>query len=114
MEGPTAAYQYGVDDTNGREMFAYHWHPHVEGVAYPHLHISRGAVMQAFDAVRLSPSRNALQPQLADAHLPTRRIALEDVLRLLIEQFAVVPRRGDWDAALRLARRTFVRDRTWL
>jgi hypothetical protein len=110
----TAAYQYGVDDADGREMFAYHWHPHIEGVAYPHLHIGRGAVMPAFDGVRLSPGRNALQPQLAAAHFPTRRVALEDVLRLLIEQFGVLPRRREWDTALRAARRSFVEDRTWL
>lgn len=111
----TAAYQYALDDADEREIFAYHWHPHIEDVPYPHLHISRGAVPRAIaTGVELSLTQNPLLPQLADAHFPTRRIALEDMLRLLIEQFGVVPAREDWDEALRRARGSFASDRTWL
>ncbi len=111
----TAAYQYALDDADGREVFAYHWHPHVANVLYPHLHVGHGAVKRELMAgVRLAVEQNVLQPQLAAAHLPTRRIALEDVLRLLIEQFGVLPARADWDRALRRSRESFTADRTWL
>ena len=111
----TAAYYYALRDADGREVFAYHWHPHVENVLYPHLHVSHGAVRRDIGVgVRLPASQNALQPQLASAHLPTRRIALEDMLRLLIEQFGVQPARPDWDRALRRSRQSFTADRTWL
>jgi hypothetical protein len=111
----TAAYHYALRDADGREIFAYHWHPHVENVAYPHLHVSHGAVgRDVAPGLQLSTSQNVLQPQLAAAHLPTRRIALEDVLRLLIEQFGVQPARLDWDRALREARESFRADRIWL
>jgi hypothetical protein len=55
-----------------------------------------------------------LQPHLTAAHLPTRRIAPEDLLRLLIEQFGVRPARADWDQTLREACASFTADRTWL
>lgn len=111
----TAAHQYALDDVDGREIFAYDWHPHIEDVPYPHLHVSHGAVRRDITAgVRLPVSQNVLQAKLGRAHLPTRRIALEDVLRLLIEQFGVQPARADWDDALREARESFKADRTWL
>jgi hypothetical protein len=121
----TAAYYYAFDDVAdpnavAREILAYHWHPDVrlaDGtlIAYPHLHINRGAVrIDIADGVRIAPNRNLLRPDLALAHLPTRRIALEDVIRLAIEQFGVAPLRSDWDATLRAGRESFRRERTWV
>lgn len=43
-EARQVGYYYYFDDLQGREIIAYHWHPHVEGMTYPHLHISSGAV----------------------------------------------------------------------
>jgi hypothetical protein len=36
------------------------------------------------------------RPELINAHFPTGRIALEDVLRLAITEFGVRPPRSDW------------------
>ncbi len=111
----TAAYQYALDDPDGREILAYHWHPHIEDIPYPHLHVGHGAVRRDIGAgIQLPVSQNALHRKLAGAHLPTRRIALEDVLRLLIEQFDVWPARTDWNLTLRRARKSFTSERTWL
>jgi hypothetical protein len=120
----TAAYFYSLDDvadpgTAVREILAYHWHPDVRladgtQIAYPHLHINRGALrLDISDGVRIAPASNLLRADLAAAHLPTRRSALEDVIRLAIEQYGVEPLRGDWDAALRASRESFHRERTW-
>jgi len=120
----TAAYFYALDDVAdpgavAREILAYHWHPDVRladgtRIAYPHLHINRGAIrLDIADGVRIAPASNLLRADLAKAHLPTRRIALEDVVRLAIEQFGVEHLRGDWDAALRASRESFRRERTW-
>ena len=96
-----AAYYYALDDADGREILAYHWHPRVQKVPFPHLHISHGAVSrELLDRAQLSLSHNSLRPDLAGAHLPTRQITLDEVLRLAIEQFGVEPRRDDWDAVL--------------
>ena len=121
----TAAYYYALRDVAdpgavAREILAYHWHPDVrleDGtlITYPHLHVNRGAVrLDIADGVRIDPNRNLLRPDLALAHLPTRRIALEDMIRLAIEQFGVTPLRADWDTTLRASREAFRRERTWL
>jgi hypothetical protein len=96
-EARQVAYYYYFDDLQGREIFAYHWHPHVEGMTYPHLHISPGAVRSAvIERAGLSEQANALRADLAAAHLPTGPIALERVLWLAIAQFGATPLRRDW------------------
>src|SRR5215470_12670467 len=85
----TVAYYYHVETiaSPAQEVFAYHWHPHGRNtVTYPHLHLSSGA--------------GALQHNLIKAHLPTGRIAIEDVVRCVITQLDVVPLRQDWEAIL--------------
>lgn len=54
-----------------QEVLGYHWHPQSRSdVTYPHLHLYQGT--------------GALQHNLSKAHLPTARIAVEDILRLAI------------------------------
>ena len=84
----TVAYEYRLSDRDDREIVAYHWHP--EGMSHvttPHLH--------------LGPAAEVGWRPLARAHLPTGRIALEEVLRLAIEAFGARALRPDWDAVLR-------------
>ena len=77
---------YTVEDAaTGREWFSYHWHPAARSrVVEPHLHIS----------ARTDP------PDVAAAHYPTGVVTLADVARLLIEEFAVLPTRTDWQRVL--------------
>ena len=114
----TAAYLYSFYDANAREILAYHWHPQIASTGFPHLHLSYGLVSAAtLERSGLSASHNALRPDFASAHLPTRRIALEDVLRTAIEQLGVEPRREhrrDWDTMLQSTRAVFKEDRTWV
>jgi hypothetical protein len=66
-------------------LFAYHWHP--VGRSHetrPHLHISG----------RTDPA------ELGDAHFPTGPITIADVVRFLIADFQVRPRRADWSRIL--------------
>jgi hypothetical protein len=110
----TAAYYYAFDDADGHEILAYHWHPSEGGVRFAHLHIGSGAVDAAvLLAAQRSPQHNALRPDVAAAHLPTGRVALEDIVRLAIEQFHVPPRRKAWDETLRTSRSAFEAARTW-
>lgn len=57
---------------------------------FPHLHISSSVLSER---------------ALATMHLPTKHLAAEDVLRLLIEEFGVRARRGDWQSVLAETRR---------
>ena len=85
-EVSTAGYLYSLKDSStDREILAYHWHPAV-GVTFPHLHLEAAALVGRED--------------VAEAHLPTNRVALEDVLRLAISSFGVRPLRDDWSEIL--------------
>lgn len=89
------SYEYQVLDREEREILAFHWHPvGLSNVTDPHLHLSS----------RLNPldmGRNQDPLDLAGMHMPTGFVALEDVVRLLITEFGIIPRRTDWDNVLR-------------
>ena len=95
----TAGYMYSLEDLEGHELLAHHWHPaDPNPIKTPHLHL--GAASGA----------NALS---AAAHFPTGRIAVEDVIRVLIRDFGVAPRRDDWPEVLNEAQEAFNTWRTW-
>jgi hypothetical protein len=78
-------WMFQVDGAIGRELFAYHWHPTGHShVTVPHLHISG----------RTEPA------EIGAAHYPTGPVTLADVVRLLIQDFDVRPRRADWSRVL--------------
>jgi hypothetical protein len=89
------SYEYRLLDLDQREIIAFHWHPTgLSNVTDPHLHLSS----------RLNPiemGRNQEPLDLADMHIPTGFVTLEDVVRLLISEFGIAPRRDDWGDLLR-------------
>jgi hypothetical protein len=88
----TTRYLYQVQ-ADGSEYLSYHWHP--EGLSdrvRPHVHL-------ALDERR--------------RHFPTGRVAAEDVIRLLIEDLDVEPRRSDWREILDETQAAFETWRTW-
>lgn len=71
-------------------VVAFHHHPSQpetetpEGwVTYPHIHVETG-----------------LTPVTRQSHIPSGQVSLPSVVRFLITQLEVVPRRADWDAVL--------------
>lgn len=114
----TAAYYYAIDDHAGREIVAYHWHPDVRqatGVraGFPHLHVNRGIVrLETRLGLTLTTSENPLRLDAAQAHFPTARIALEDVIELAIRDFGV-SHRANALLVLSETRAAFERNRTW-
>jgi hypothetical protein len=77
----TVAYYYVLEDAEGRELFAYHWHPAGPStVRFPHLHLGIGVAREQFTTI----------------HAPTGRIGLEEVLRFAITELRVRPLRRDW------------------
>jgi hypothetical protein len=72
------AYRYAVHDADGRELLAWRWLP-VDPAEPPHLYV-RGP--------------------LAEVALPTGAVQVHSVLRLLLAEFGVPPRRTDWKIVL--------------
>lgn len=98
----TVAYYYALEEAAApyRELIAYHWHPQGHSpITYPHLHLYAGT--------------GITHHRIPEAHFPTGRIALEQVLRLAIEHFQVQPLRSDWATVLDQAQQAFEQWRTW-
>jgi hypothetical protein len=68
-----------------QEVLAFHWHPHVTDKAFPHVYLEAGL---------------GLPRDLIGIHVPTGEIALEDVIRLAIEELGVRPRLSRWRSIL--------------
>jgi hypothetical protein len=98
----TRMYQYRLLDHNERELLVYHWQPGADflGPDHPHLHVSAS----------LSAQTSSIDLQTIDLdklHLPTGRVSLASVVRMLITEFRVAPLRPDWAERLDSAERVF-------
>ncbi len=94
----TRAYRYRIDAAVRDELVLWHWHPtDREGRLHreprPHLHAQVG--------------------ELRGLHLLTGRVGLESVIRVLLTEFGVRPRRDDWQDVLDATEALFERWRTW-
>ncbi|HZV49263.1 MAG TPA: hypothetical protein VFD49_05800 [Candidatus Dormibacteraeota bacterium] len=95
---PTLAYIYSVflDRELSREWLAWHWHPRVR--PGPHLHVH---------------ARNDTPLEMHKLHLPTGRIAFEEVVRFLIQDVGVEPQAADWEERLKTSEYYFRAFRHW-
>jgi hypothetical protein len=95
----TVAYRYHLLDGNDHELAAWHWHPDTSPTPEdrPHLHV-RGAAIER------------------RVHLPTGRISLEAIIRLLLTDLGVSPTRDhetDFLEVLRASEEPFIKHRRW-
>lgn len=94
------SYAYSLEDDAGAGLH-YNWHPvGTSEIKSPHLHL------------RNSGCRIA-STDLGNAHLPTGRIALEEVLRISINDFGVRPLKDDWQEIIGNTQARFEGWRTW-
>lgn len=90
-------YAYQIVDAERQELLALHWHPEgISPVTDPHLHLT-GRVGRV-----VAPGSGA-PIAFGGMHIPTGVIPFVRVVRLLIEEFAVEPRRPDWRDVLAAA-----------
>ncbi len=94
----TTLYAYTVIDSDGRPILAYHWHT-LYKPKYPHVHVY--------------VANHPAVPRLPGAHLPTARIALEDVLYLALDDLRAHAIRPNWRGTLKDTKTRFLRYRTW-
>jgi hypothetical protein len=97
----TTEYIYEVSAESDGLIAAWHWHPGSgrpgDEAHWPHLH--------AYG------DRETLT--LHKLHLPTGRVSLEALVRFLIEDLSVVPRRDDWRTVLSRHEEAFRQVRSW-
>jgi hypothetical protein len=96
----TAAYAYEITMADESRYLAHHWHPAARSpITTPHLHLGGAGATD--------------DPALHSAHIPTGRVALEEVIRMLIAELGVEPLRDDWHEVLYRNTVAFERWRTW-
>jgi hypothetical protein len=84
-EATTVGWIYDILDRNNRLILAFHWHPHESGrVTWPHLH-----AYGANESV-----------ELHKLHPPTGTVTAGSVVRFLVDDLDVLPRRPNWQAVL--------------
>jgi len=91
----TTWYRYHLTDGHGRELLAWHWHPATS--PYPHLHAPAGLI----------------EPRV---HIPTGRVSVESVIRLLLSDLRVPPTRAhadDHEQVLDDCEGPFIQHRRW-
>jgi hypothetical protein len=89
----TRMYEYSLLDHDATELLVYHWQPDTDP-DYPHIHVSAAL------HVRTAALEDKRPIDLDGLHLPTGRISLEAVVRMLITQFHIGYRHADWGARL--------------
>lgn len=88
------------DSSKGERLVAWHYHPGGPGVTYPHMHLPK--------VLRVDDSWG-----IAKSHVPTGRVAFEDIVLYLIEELHVIPARYDFSEKLRASRDLHKRYRSW-
>jgi hypothetical protein len=91
----TTWYRYHLTDPLNRELLAWHWHPATS--PYPHLHVPAGLI----------------EPRV---HIPTGRVSMESVIRLLLSDLQVPPARehaSDYGQVLDDCEGKFIEHRRW-
>lgn len=83
-----------------QELIAYHWHPDDGAKVWrTHLH--------------LGPASGTQKSGLYRTHVPTGRVAVEDVVRYAIDELGAAPLREDWQDILDESQRAYERYRSW-
>jgi hypothetical protein len=97
----TAGYRYHVISADDQEVLLFHWHPAPNGrVNTPHVHVGTSV---------LAPT-GALDHSV---HVPTGRVAFEEVVAFLIAELRVLASRPDHVEVLGKHLEAFRRYKTW-
>jgi hypothetical protein len=91
-------YAHSLSTKEGKEILAFHWHPG-SGPDWPHVHVGTIALKKRGTLTRKS-------------HVPTGRVAVEQVLRLAIEDLGVGAA-DDWPQVFEESQSQFEEYRTW-
>ncbi len=90
-------YAYRVSNFVDEELFVYHFHPESESVIHhPHLHM----IAPPFDLPQHPSGQPSVKLPISKAHFPTGHVTLQQVIRLLIEDFGVETRVPNWREVL--------------
>ena len=90
------AYTVSEDPDLSHELISWHWHPTTR--LDTHIHVGK---------------QHPTHSGLAEYHIPSGRVSLEQVIRFLIADLGVTPQRPNWDGVLSDSHRRFIEYRRW-
>ncbi len=95
-------YEYAIEvSSTNQEVVAFHWPGHGVGeVPFAHVHLGHA---NSVNAPFIGPK----------AHIPTGRVAIEDIIYFIIKELQVRPRTEDWQEILAEVRKPFMEHKTW-
>ncbi len=96
----TLKYTYAIEYAeSGKEIIAFHWSREPSGpVPYPHIHCDFGG--------------NGGMPITRKTHVPSGRVALEDVVFFAISELKVKPLSDEWERIIAKNRQAFIAYKT--
>jgi hypothetical protein len=99
----TEAYTYEIEDEKSHhELFAFHWEPTAPNskITIPHMHLG----------FALKDSGLRIDNK---AHMPTGRVAIEDVVSFLMLELKVAPLDPKWGQIVQEKRAAFMANKSW-
>ncbi len=100
----TVSYQYAIERKRDRqEVISFHWEGEESDNPTPHLHVGFAA-------------HDRVLPISEKAHIPSGRVAIEDIVKFAIEELGVQPiraKRSVWRDIVSTMRNLFVKHKTW-
>jgi len=101
----TESYIYRLTAADGAKVISFEWHPSGSSpVKTPHVQVGPAGLGQGL---------GDLGKLLSKAHIPTRRISMEQVLEFAIRELQVHYIRDDWEKVLMETYTAFEQWRTW-
>lgn len=87
------SWTYNILDSNHRDLLTYHWTPSDQHHPYPHLHVG---------STLLNSVGHELAIGFSKLHVTTGPVSVQQVVRMLIEEFDVAPLNAEWNSVLAL------------
>lgn len=87
----TESWTYNILNTNRRDLLTYHWTPIDQQHPDPHLHVGSAI---------LNSSGHELGKGFSKLHIATGLVSIQQIVRMLIEEFDVQPVNDNWEAIL--------------
>jgi hypothetical protein len=97
----TLAYEYNIERWDDhQEIVCFHWEGAESANPNPHIHIGFAATDESLP---IGPKH----------HIPSGRVAIEDVVRFAIEEVGVQPVKGTWHSIVESAKGLFAKHKNW-
>lgn len=110
----TREYVYAIYDEQSKPLYEFHWHPE----KIDPLTLERRSIRNGEKPPFPSPhihvkAQDNRFGHLNKKHIPSGRVAFEDVLTFMITEYNVKPRRPDWETILKQTKTKFDKDHSW-